>query len=81
MTYKFRAECAWDVTELLRETKIKYEKITIIPSQRFPDVEVEIESESMNHQDMIDCLKCVIDGHVMWQTVQPISEYTGVRDY
>ena len=44
-----------------------------------PDVEFEFET-NLTLDEVIEILKNVPDGHVMYQSVQPIADYTGERD-
>jgi len=83
MEYKFRAECQEDVLDLL----------ILLPSgnivdhdfdpfdEASPDVEVEIELKNTTLDELREIMTEVIDGHVMVQTVMPIEEYTGERNY
>jgi hypothetical protein len=78
--YRFRAECQADVDELRRTLGTKIDKITIVNSPPFPDVEVEVEVD-LSLDELRDTMRRVVDGHVMVQTVARNSEYTGERDY
>ena len=84
MKYKFRAECSHDALTFRDNTIGLTENFTIIPQDiegsPIPDVDVEFDSE-MSLDEIIDEMREVIDGHVMLQTVKPIEEYTGERDY
>jgi len=78
MIVKFRAECAWDIAQLMTETKATWNRITITRLDPYPDVEVVIDSE-MSIEDWRECLSVIPDSHVMVDTVQPIELYTGHR--
>jgi CHAT domain len=78
--YRFRAECQADVDELRRILGTKIDKITIVNSPPFPDVEIEVEVD-LSLEELRDTMRRVADGHVMVQTVARNSEYTGERDY
>lgn len=78
--YRFRAECQHDVDELRHLLGAKFDKITIVNSPPFPDVEVEIEAR-LSLEELRDVMRRVVDGHVMVQTVARYGEYTGERDY
>jgi hypothetical protein len=78
--YRFRAECQADVDELRRLLSTKIDRITIVNSPPFPDVEVEVEVD-LSLEELRDTMRRVVDGHVMVQTVARNSEYTGERDY
>lgn len=78
--YRFRAECQVEVDELRRLIGIQMDRITIVNTAPFPDVEVEIET-SLSLNELRDLMRQVVDGHVMVQTVAPTDEYTGERNY
>jgi hypothetical protein len=84
MKYKFRAECSLDALTFKDNTigltdnfEITQQDIDGLP---IPDVDVEFESD-LSLDEIIDEMRDIIDGHVMLQTVKPIGEYTGERDY
>lgn len=81
MTYKFRAECEIDAEQFQEENVdvISDLEINIIDVD-FPDVHVTFESE-LSLEEIIDRMIIIPDGHVMYQTVQPIEKYTGNRNY
>jgi len=79
MTVRFRAECIWDVTELLRRRDVCWSRIEITrDGYGFPDVDVTVWS-AMSIEEWERRLFSVDDGHVMGETVQPIQNYTGER--
>ena len=78
--YRFRAECQADVDELRRILGTKIDRITIVNSPPFPDIEVEVEVD-LALEELRDTMRRVVDGHVMVQTVARDNEYTGERDY
>lgn len=78
--YRFRAECQPDVDDLRSLLGKGFDKITIINSPPFPDVEVELETK-LSLEELRAVMRRVVDGHVMVQTVAPLDEYTGERDY
>jgi len=84
MKYKFRAECSNDALMFRENTVSLMDNFNIttqdIDGLAIPDVDVEFES-NLTLDEIIDKMKDVIDGHVMFQTVKPIEEYTGERDY
>ncbi len=79
--YKLRAEVSRDVIEFLG---IAHTDLTDFRMTRvnlfIPDVEFEFETH-LSLTEVIQQLKRLIDGHVMYQTVKPINEYTGERNY
>lgn len=78
--YCFRAECQPDVDELRSLLGGCFDKITIVNSPPFPDVEVELETE-LSLEELRAVMRRVVDGHVMGQTVASRDEYTGERGY
>lgn len=74
--YKFRAECSIDVERLENVIPSKF-NVNLI-KQGFPDVEVEFDSY-LSLSEIIDLMKTIEDGHVMYETVKPIEQYTGQR--
>ena len=78
--YRFRAECQPDVDNLRSLLGGHFDKITIINSPPFPDVEVELETDLLL-EELRAVMRRVVDGHVMVQTVASRDEYTGERDY
>ena len=85
-TFSFRAECQRDVNCFIQETKNKNIVIsltkTVTDTTRFPDVEIEFESEA-TLEDLIEAMRKVQDGHVMYQTLRqvPLSENNLQRNY
>jgi hypothetical protein len=83
-TYRFRAECETDVENLktllpghyvvTRETlNVKGEEVPI------PDVTVELTTLKPI-KEVIEKMRSVSDGHVMAETVEYFTEYTGIRN-
>jgi len=78
IAYKLRAEGAPDIAEFISIASpylisYKMEHVGV------PDVEFEFET-NLTLDEVIEILKNVPDGHVMYQSVQPIADYTGERD-
>lgn len=83
--YKFRAETIVDIEKWLSALRTNgamlVDSIHVQSiSRELPDVEVTFYSDD-TLDDIRDVMRHVVDGHVMWQTVQPVAEYTGERDY
>lgn len=79
MSYKFRAECRYDVDRFLKLLSVN--KIVISSNENgFPDVEVQIESD-ISLDQLRNIMRNVANGHVMVQTINHASEYTGERNY
>ena len=77
--YKFRAECLNDVLELVKIKTFSTTLWTLNNDNPIGlDVEVTFWSDS-SLTKIINEMKNVIDGHVMYQTIQPIEKYTGQR--
>ena len=85
-TFKFRAECLLDVLEALRALpgEIKSYRIDSAGKEELswiPDVEVTLTSTNMTVEDIRRGLAQIPDGHVMFETCQPVDLYTGERDF
>ena len=78
--YKFRAECSHDVVEFIIKIRTQLINFKMDSVPGFPDVEFEFETE-LRLDKIITVLKSIGDSHVMYQTVKPLAEYTGERNY
>ena len=78
--YKFRAECRADVDEFLKHLKKQIIKHSITQNEMFPDCVVEFSSRS-DIDYFRRCMKTIEDGHVMYESLNYASEYTGERHY
>ena len=81
--YKFRAECCIDVIRFIQEmgSTIQWFRMDTI-KEGFPGQVVEVEIDGcITLPILIECCNNVLDGHVIAQTVQPIADYTGDRDF
>ena len=82
-TFRFRAEVPGDVVDLLEV--IPAEHVIRFASVRghdhLPGEECEIMACGIGLEDLRDYCRQVVDGHVMVQTIQPIEDYTGERDF
>jgi hypothetical protein len=83
-TFKCRAEGMIDVGELL--SRIHAQRVEILGTREFPDVEVTIEDPSIQGKALdLASLRAVMrgltDGQVMDQTLATAEEYTGERDH
>ena len=77
--YKFRVECGPDYTRIKRVigdrmVENKYE------CDGFGDIEVTIES-TLSLDQLRQLISSVPDAHVAVQTIMPVAEYTGDRNY
>ena len=81
-TFKLRAEFTPDV-EALRELIPSHsiEHVHIHPVIGLPDCDCILRVSGFNLEAMREFCRGVTDGHVMLQTIQPVSQYTGERDY
>lgn len=82
--YRLRAECMQDVGRLL--CCIHAQRVEIVGNPGAPDVEVTITHPSMmghalSLKDMRAIISGIADGHVMWETLAPVDQYTGARTY
>jgi len=80
MIYKLRAECLSDVVEFIRKEQNHLINFNTQKDGIFPDYDLEFETE-LDLDQIILKLREIEDSHVMYQTVKPIAEYTGQRDY
>ena len=80
MKYKFRAECSQDAEQFKQENREAISNFEIVPVEGFPDVDVTFDSH-LELSEIIELMKDIDHGHVMYQTVKPVDEYTGKRDY
>ena len=84
-TYKFRCECPFDYDRIqaacgegMNEAKVIPQFINeILP---IPDIEVEFKS-TLSYEQLLRKFDGVADAHIAFQTLMPIEEYTGERDY
>lgn len=81
-TFRFRAECAEDVQNLLglipSKSVIRFASMRQDP---FPDQYCEIEVKGFNLAAVREFCRSVEDGHVILQTLQSRDIYTGQRDH
>lgn len=81
MNYKLRAECSKDVLNFLNKTHNEISSLKMIrDGGGFPDVEFEFETK-LSLNKIFSILHGIEDTHVMRQTIKPIEEYTGERNY
>lgn len=78
--YKLRAECTQDILLFIGMIIDRVKSFSMLPMPEVPDVEFEFTLDA-TLEELLDCLQYIDDGHVMYQTVQPIEQYTGDRDY
>jgi hypothetical protein len=86
-TYKLRAE-AWDDLVKLADAlfphgvpPLRFESFSIVVSyaDRLPEFEMGITSP-LSLDDLLALIAKIPDGHVMYETIQPIKSYRGERD-
>lgn len=80
--YKFRADCENDLTELsklIRNNKFEG-TIEAVQHANFPDIEATITTE-LTLGEIRSTMEKVTDGHVMRQTIKPLDDYNGEREY
>jgi hypothetical protein len=83
--YRFRAECLYDaiifLNSLFDANKVNILNIKIEKDDyNFPDCEVEIKS-NLNMEQILSIMRLIRDSHVMIQTLNIKSKYTGVRNF
>lgn len=80
--YKMRAECQNDLGHALLAIPMEHLTASQVVSDgtTYPDVIVEFVS-SMPLEEIRNALSNIVDGHVMAETVELESEYTGNRKY
>lgn len=81
--FKSRAECRGDAESFQQLLSIADPEATldITPDEGgFPDVDIAISS-NLSLDELRAILRGVTDGHVMLQTIQSSSQYTGERNY
>lgn len=85
MKYKLRAECSRDVLNFIQAANdcmstFNMTRINDPLSNRMPDVAFEFEID-LELSEVIDLLKTIPDSHIMYETVEPIEQYDGERNY
>lgn len=81
MKYKLRAECSRDIQRFFEMVNPKQVgKFKMIGSSKFPDVELIFKSK-LKLNELISILSKIEDCHVMVETINLKSNYTGERDY
>ena len=76
--YKLRAECMQDIFEFTKLFIPFMGKYILSGCTGHPDVEFEFES-SEPIETIMKNLSNIPDSHVMMETLQPKSKYTGIR--
>ena len=76
--YKMRAECMNDIFAFTNRFAQSMNKFAIHGCMHIPDVEFEFES-SEPIETLMEILSNIPDSHVMMETLQPKSKYTGIR--
>jgi len=78
--YKCRAECEEDILKFWDNNIDDVSDLEIFSSLNPLEVEATFNSP-LELSEIIKLMENIFDGHVMYQTVKPIDEYTGERDY
>jgi hypothetical protein len=78
--YKLRAECFTDVAHLVQSEYFQISAFNMVRKDSLPDVEFEFTTV-LTIDELITAMKPIRDAQVMYQTVKPVSEYTGERNY
>jgi|688.fasta_scaffold00022_124 hypothetical protein len=78
-TYKFRAECLYDVIQFMGHCPEVIQNIEVQRDERFPDCYITLQSHSAMSEILNKILEMQGDVHVMFESLQPETEYTGQR--
>lgn len=80
--YRFRAECARDADLFLRAiSSFIVFSWTVTPLGFYPDVVVAFTlAKEISQRDLLWIASLIRDGHVLVQTLEKNSDYTGERD-
>lgn len=78
-TYKFRAECLYDVIQFMEHCPEVIQNIQVDRDERFPDCYVTLKSKSEMSDILNKILEIKGDVHVIFESLQPEGEYTGQR--
>lgn len=79
MKYKLRAECIMDITRIIDVAGVHMNNFKMDKHKDLPDAEFEFDID-LELSEIIAILKNIPDSHVMYETVKPIEEYTGIRE-
>jgi hypothetical protein len=84
-TYKFRCECPDDyerIQAVCGEGMIEAKVIPQFINEIIPISDQEVEFKStLSYKQLLHMFDGVVDAHIAFQTLMPIEEYTGERDY
>lgn len=78
--YKFRAECLQDVVDFINLTIGKIQNLEIYHDPDYPDTRLTFDT-SLDKESLLLIIDKIEDGHVMSDTLELLSEYTGKRKY
>ena len=78
-TYKFRAECLYDVIQFMGHCHEVIQNIEVNKDERFLDCYVTLKTTSEMSEVLNKILEMKGDVHVMFESLQPEGEYTGER--
>jgi len=80
-TYKFRAECLYDVTQFMLKAGHLIETLKMEPAfgKKFPDKLVTIKGCNDIEKILDAILAIESDAHIMYETLQPSRKYDGER--
>jgi hypothetical protein len=84
-TYKFRCECLVDYERIQAACGEGMIEVKVIPqfiNEIIPISDQEVEFKStLSYEQLLRKFDGVDDAHIAFQTLMPIEEYTGERDY
>ena len=78
VTYKFRAECLHDAEQFFNQFGNRISKVLISKPDALPDVDVTFDSKMPLVEIMAEMTN-IPDSHVMRETINFLTEYTGKR--
>ena len=78
-TYKFRTECSDDIGKFIRNFRFTIQSMTCEKHNIFPDYTVVISTAAELNDILDNVLDIGDDLHVLFESIQPIEQYTGER--
>jgi len=80
MNYKLRAESTTDVVNFIKTAHELLINFKLESAPLTPDVYFEFETD-LSLDEIILILKEIEDSHVMYQTLNTLESFTGLRNY
>jgi hypothetical protein len=79
-SFKLRAECCGDIGRLLLASGFRFTQLSMEVDKEYGEVDVSFESD-YTLSALRAILRKIVDGHVMLETLDYASTYTGERKY